>query len=119
MNICKITWSSGKSCEYEVEDLEAFKVSFFGGRGVIPDDVVFEVLDSEELGGCKQLPHPEDDGESEESSQVTGDDEDDVGEEAPETSEDEGSVEVVKVGDPVEVVKEEAPAPASKKKSKR
>ncbi len=42
----KITWSSGKSMEFECEDLEAYKVSWFGSGG-IPMDVKFEVYDEE------------------------------------------------------------------------
>lgn len=44
----KITWKSGKSMEFECEDVQAFKVSWFGGPGIVPDDVVFEVYEENE-----------------------------------------------------------------------
>lgn len=44
----KITWKSGKAMEFECEDLQAFKVSWFGGPGIVPDDVTFEVYEESE-----------------------------------------------------------------------
>lgn len=43
----RITWKSGKHMDFECEDLQAYKVSWFGSGGTIPEDVQFEVFDEE------------------------------------------------------------------------
>lgn len=69
----RITWKSGKHMDFECEDLEAYKISWFGGNGIPPDDVTFEVFD-EENDDAAQV------GEVEESGSLEHQDGDEGGE---------------------------------------